>query len=75
MNVPRDVDKERLVRLEESVAHQEQLLDQLNEALTHLRLDYDALLKHSRNAEVQIQWLLDNSSQGQDPLDEKPPHY
>ncbi|MBB74726.1 MAG: hypothetical protein CMJ75_09455 [Planctomycetaceae bacterium] len=75
MKMSRDVDQERLVRLEESVAHQEQLLDQLNGVLTQLRLDYDELLKHSRNAEVQIQWLVENSSQGQDPLDEKPPHY
>ena len=75
MNTPRDVDKERLVRLEETVAHQEQLLGELNGALSQLRLDFDALLKHSRNAEMQIQWLLENSSRDQDPLDEKPPHY
>ena len=76
MDVPhRDADQERLVRLEETVAHQEQLLEELNGALTQLRLDFDALLKHSRNSEVQIQWLLENSSHDQDPLDEKPPHY
>ena len=75
MNTPHDVDKERLVRLEETVAHQEQLLGELNGALSQLRLDFDALLKHSRNAEMQIQWLLENSSRDQDPLDEKPPHY
>ena len=61
--------------LEETVAHQEQLLGELNGALSQLRLDFDALLKHSRNAEMQIQWLLENSSRDQDPLDEKPPHY
>lgn len=75
MNAPRDVDQERLVRLEETVAHQEQLLGELNGALSQLRLDFDALLKHSRNAEMQIQWLVENSSRDQDPLDEKPPHY
>ena len=75
MNTLRDVDRERLIRLEETVAHQEQLLGELNGALSQLRLDFDALLKHSRNAEMQIQWLLENSSRDQDPLDEKPPHY
>lgn len=71
----RDRDDGRMIRLEETVAHQEQLLEELNRALTQLRLDFDTLRKHSTAAEAQIQWLLENSGQDQDLPHEKPPHY
>ena len=76
MRVPnRDRDEERMIKLEETVAHQEQLLDHLNTALTQLRVDLDTLRSQSGVAEAQIQWLLENRGHDQDAPHEKPPHY
>ena len=76
MTVPnRDTDEMRIIRLEETAAHQEQLLVELNGVLTQLRVDIDALHKQSGVTNTQIQWLLENSGYDQDLPHEKPPHY
>tara|TARA_B100000809_G_C14590175_1_gene333314 strand:+ start:114 stop:446 length:333 start_codon:yes stop_codon:yes gene_type:complete len=68
-------DHDRLVRIEETVAHQEQLLGQLNESLTQLRDQYDRLENKLDRASTQVQWLMENSHPGDDLPHEKPPHY
>ena len=65
----------RLIRLEETLAHQEHLLENLDVAMTDLRDDLDRVRKQSKLTEAQIEWLLANSGQGQDLPHEKPPHY
>jgi uncharacterized coiled-coil protein SlyX len=70
-----ETDHDRLVRIEETVAHQEHLLGQLNESLTHLRDQYDRLEKQLERASSQVQWLMENSHPGDDLPHEKPPHY
>lgn len=65
----------RLIRLEEILAHQEQLLENLDVAMTDLRDDLDRVRKQSKLTESQIEWLLANSGGGQDLPHEKPPHY
>ena len=70
-----ETDQPRLVRLEETVAHQDQLLGQLNESLTQLRDQYDLLKSQFERASTQVQWLMENSNPGEDLPHEKPPHY
>ncbi len=70
-----ETDHDRLVRIEETVAHQELLLGQLNESLTQLRDQYDRLENKLDRASTQVQWLMDNSHPGDDLPHEKPPHY
>ena len=70
-----ETDPPRLVRLEETVAHQDQLLGQLNESLTQLRDQYDLLKSQFERASTQVQWLMENSNPGEDLPHEKPPHY
>ena len=71
----RDNNQVRLVHLEETVAHQDQLLGQLNESLTLLRDQYDRLENKLEQASSQVQWLMENSNPGEDLPHEKPPHY
>ena len=70
-----ETDHDRLVRIEETVAHQEHLVGQLNESLTQLRDQYDRLEKQLERASSQVQWLMENSNPGEDLPHEKPPHY
>ena len=70
-----DTDQVRLVRLEETVAHQDQLLAQLNESLTQLRDQHDLLKSQFERASTKVQWLMENSNPGDDLPHEKPPHY
>ncbi|MFP6751861.1 MAG: SlyX family protein [Pirellulaceae bacterium] len=70
-----DTDQVRLVRLEETVAHQDQLLGQLNESLTQLRDQHDLLKSQFEIASTKVQWLMENSNPGDDLPHEKPPHY
>ena len=65
----------RLIRLEETLAHQEQLLENLDAAMTDLRDDLDRVRKQSKLTGAQIDWLLANSGEDRDLPHEKPPHY
>lgn len=70
-----DPDDVRMIRLEETAAHQDQLLGELNESLTQLRDQYDLLKSQFERASTQVQWLMENSNPGDDLPHEKPPHY
>ena len=70
-----DPDDVRMIRLEETAAHQDQLLGELNESLTQLRDQYDLLKSQFERASTKVQWLMENSNPGDDLPHEKPPHY
>ena len=67
----RDQDhSERLTRLEERVAYQDRLVDELNRIVTEQRLRFDDLAERMREIARQLAQLA-----GSDRGPEKPPHY
>lgn len=69
-------DAERLIRLEEESAFQEQKLEALNSALTAQQKQIDKLEAELVQLAAQLKNALDaleDASSG--PLNEKPPHY
>jgi len=65
---------ERLTALEIHVAHQDQVIEDLNDAL---RQQWDALDRMQRHFDRQIALLKEMEADTRDapPADEKPPHY
>lgn len=66
--------EERFVELESRLAHQDQLLHELNEALTSQQAQLAQLEELCRNLVDRLRSLGDGIQAG-DPADERPPHY
>ncbi len=68
--------EERQTHLEEIVAHQQQLIDELNEVVTGQRLDMDRMQLRLHKLEAKIKLLGEYVERSGDDLPhEKPPHY
>ena len=66
--------EERFVELESRLAHQDQLLHELNEALTSQQAQLAQLEELCRNLVDRLRSLGDGTQAG-DPANERPPHY
>ena len=66
--------QKRIVHLEEIYTHQQQYINQLNDALVEFRREFDQLKRTVELQRSQIEWLTENQSQD-GPANEKPPHY
>lgn len=66
--------EERLIAMEEKIAHQENLLEQLNSALTYQHQDLEKLKKTLSLVTERLQELM--TANNHDPSNEPPPpHY
>ncbi|TWT90688.1 hypothetical protein Mal64_10830 [Pseudobythopirellula maris] len=72
---PHDPTDSRLAKLEEEVAHQQRLLDELNEVITGLRMEVDRHALKQTQIETAIRNVSDSLEGAEGPVDEKPPHY
>lgn len=68
-------ESQRIVALEEQVAHLQRLCDVLNEVITQQTMKFDRLEKRVAKWEQKVENLNNKSGEVGDPLDEKPPHY
>jgi SlyX protein len=66
--------EERFVELESKLAHQDQLLDELNEVLTNQQARLMQLEELCRSLVERVR-VLGEASPGGDPDSERPPHY
>ena len=65
----------RITQLEETVLHQERLVEQLNEIVIQLRADLAQMATENEERRRQVKWLTENNSIIEDRVDENPPHY
>ena len=65
----------RITQLEETVLHQERLVEQLNEIVIQLRADLEKMETENEEQRRQVKWLTENNSIIEDRADKKPPHY
>ncbi|MEN1681480.1 MAG: SlyX family protein [Planctomycetota bacterium] len=65
----------RVVQLEELLAYQQRLLDQLNAGVTELRDDADRLLSEQAKLKETVGRLVQFYEAAEGAADEKPPHY
>ena len=65
----------RITQLEETVLHQERLVEQLNEIVIQLRAGLEKMETENEEQRRQVKWLTENNSIIEDRADEKPPHY
>jgi len=68
------MDKDRLIDIETKMAHQEQLLSELNEALTDQQAQLSRLETLCYSLVDRFKSLADNASVDET-SDERPPHY
>ncbi|QDV73010.1 SlyX family protein [Botrimarina mediterranea] len=64
-----------LNRLQEVISHQQQLVNDLNEAVTAARDEVDATARRQHGVELTVRRLVDLQTAAEDLPDEKPPHY
>ena len=74
MSQPHDL-QDRVTQLEECFAHQERLVEQLNNVVIQLRSDLARVESKHEEQQRNVKWLLENTSNVEDQADEKPPHY
>ena len=65
----------RITQLEETVLHQERLVQQLNEIVIQLRAGLEKMEAENEERRRQVKWLTENNSIIEDRADKKPPHY
>ena len=65
----------RITQLEETVLHQERLVEQLNEIVIQLRADLEKMETENEGQRRQVKWLTENNLIIEDRAEEKPPHY
>ena len=65
----------QLTHLQEVISHQQQLLNDLNEAVTATRDEVDASTRRQHSVELTVRRLVDLQTAAEDLPDEKPPHY
>jgi SlyX protein len=68
------MDESKIVEIEMKLAHQDQLLDELNNVMTDQQTQL-MRLEELFNAMVERMRSMDNSDQDSPPQDERPPHY
>ena len=68
------LDEKRVIEIETKLAHQEQLLSELNEALTDQQAQISGLERLCQSLIERVKSLLDSSSADQ-ATDDRPPHY
>ena len=68
------MDEDRLIDIETKIAHQEQLLSELNEALTDQQAQIGRLESLCQSLMDRLKSLVDNAGAEQ-ASDERPPHY
>ncbi len=68
------MDEDRLIDIETKIAHQEQLLSELNEALTDQQAQIGRLESLCQSLMDRLKSLVDNAAAEQ-ASDERPPHY
>lgn len=66
---------DRLLHVEELLAHQQRLLDELNCTVTEQRLELDALQLDNRKLKHSLARVLEFHEGAVDSPDERPPHY
>lgn len=66
---------ERLTTIEETVAHQQRLLDELNGVVTAQRNEIDALVAGQLRLRQTVARMTQHFDGAEDLPDEKPPHY
>lgn len=66
---------EQLTRVEELLAHQQRLLEQLNGVVTEQRREIDLLLASQARLEHTVKRLAQFQEGAEGLPDEKPPHY
>lgn len=67
------VDENRLIEIESKLAHQDNLLSQLNDALTDQQAQLTQVIELCQTLIERLRGVSDGGSS--DPVDEKPPHY
>ncbi|MEM8865523.1 MAG: SlyX family protein [Planctomycetota bacterium] len=65
----------RLTQLEELLAHQQRLLDELNEVITTQRREIDWLLADREKLKATVTRLVQLQESAEQLPDERPPHY
>ncbi len=68
------MDEDRLIDIETKLAHQEQLLSELNAALTDQQVQLSRLESLCQSLTDRLQSLVDSAAVDQ-ATDERPPHY
>jgi len=68
------LDEKRVIEIETKLAHQEQLLSELNEALTDQQAQISGLERLCQSLIERVNSLLDSSPADQ-ATDDRPPHY
>ncbi len=68
-------DDERMINIETKLAHQEDLLLQLNDALSSQQLQVAGLERLCQTLVERIRALSDSGGGDSSDVDEKPPHY
>lgn len=66
---------DRLTQLEELLAHQQRLLEQLNGTVTEQRLEMDTLQSDQRKLKETVARLMEYHEGAEDTPGERPPHY
>ncbi len=67
---------DRQIAIEELLAHQQQLIDELNGVVTEQRLEMDSLILKVSRLENRLSGLAQSTALASDDLPhEKPPHY
>lgn len=67
---------DRQTQLEELLAHQQHLIDELNGVVTEQRLEMDSLQRRLKSLESKLQTVAERvEAGGEDLPHEKPPHY
>ena len=66
------MDEDRLIDIETKLAHQEQLLSELNDALTNQQAQISQLESLCQSLIDRLKSLVDGADQA---TDERPPHY
>lgn len=66
---------DRQTQLEELLAHQQRMLDDLNASLTEMRDELDNVTREHVGLKNTIARLLEFHEGAEDGVDERPPHY
>ena len=66
---------ERLIELETRVAHQERLIDELNDVLTDQQSRLTRLEQTAEALKDRLRTIGEGGAGAGDPADERPPHY
>jgi SlyX protein len=69
------MDEQRIIEIETKLAYQEQMLGELNQVLTDQQAQLSNLERVSRRLVERLESLGSAGEGGDDPVDERPPHY